>query len=111
MPIDSKGRPLNWKYADDLKVSQIVEGNSIQNYNIFSFYDAKSTTQKYFLKKDNVKINYDDYKTNDYLYVIYMDTSYFMNPAYEVNTFQPSIVINKWKINNYYNLYLLKRSK
>ena len=100
----------NWTYEDELNVYNIIKNNSVKNYNISAFYDAKASSQKYFLKRDFINIDFENYLTNKYLYVIYENNKdYKLNRAYEMNTFYPSKVINKWKINNKYNLILSKR--
>jgi len=100
----------DWSYDDELKVYNIIKNSTITNYNISSFYNATATTQKYFLKRDSININYDDYRSNKYLYVIYYkDVDFKTNRAYEMNTFNPSIVINKWQINEKYDLILSQR--
>lgn len=105
--------PKNWSYQDEIHTYSIIKKNlsAIRDFNIFEFYIAKGTTLKYFLKKDNVSINFDDYYHNKYLYIVYRDNSFFKDPAYEVNSFQPSEIVSIWKINNFYSLYLLKRSE
>lgn len=107
----TRNYPKNWYYNDDIKVYQIVKQNlkAIADFNVFEFYTSTGTTVKYFLKRDNVKINYDDYYHNPYLYVVYKNDQFMKDPAYEVATFSPSKIIQTWKINPYYNLYLLQR--
>jgi hypothetical protein len=109
----TKNYPKNWHYKDELRVYNIIKKNldKIKNFNIFEFYVATGTTQKYFLKRDNIKINFNDYYNNNYLYVVYKDKNFWRDPAYEVNSFKPYKILNVWKINNYYNLYLLNRQK
>lgn len=100
----------DWSYDDELKVYNIIKNSTITNYNISSFYNATATTQKYFLKRDEIRINFDDYRSNKYLYVIYYkDVDFKTNRAYEMNTFNPSIVIKKWQINEKYDLILSQR--
>jgi hypothetical protein len=100
----------DWSYDDELKVYNIIKNSTITNYNISSFYNATATTQKYFLKRDEIRINFDDYRSNKYLYVIYYkDIDFRTNRAYEMNTFNPSMVINKWSINDKYDLILSQR--
>lgn len=111
--IDTKKRnfPPNWHYADELKVYSIIKSNlnGIKKFNIFEFYVATGTLPKYFLKRDAIQINFDDYYHNKYLYVVYKDETFPDDPAYEVNSFKPFRIVNVWKINPYYNLYLLER--
>lgn len=101
----------DWTYKDELKVYSIIKNNSAKNYNISSFYDAKAITQKYFLKRDFINIDFENYKTNKYLYVIYYKNKDFkLNIAYEMNTFKPSKILKVWKINDIYNLILSERT-
>ncbi len=100
-----------WSYSDELKVYKIIRHNSIRRYNIASFYDTQATTQKYFLKKDKISIEFNNYQTNPYLYVIYPNNQDFRNNnAYELNTFKPSTIVKTYIINSHYNLYLVKRT-
>ena len=110
-----KNYPLNWYYEDDQKVFQIIhnnyEKNNILNFNVFQFYAATGDTQKYYMKLNNIDINYNDYYHNEYLYVVYKkDMNYMKDAAYEVNTFTPHELVDSWEINDHYSLYLLKRS-
>ncbi len=103
--------PKGWYYKDELKTFKIIKGNlpTIKDFNIFEFYVATGTLQKYFLKRDNIKINFDDYYHNKYLYVVYKDESFTEDVAYEVHSFKPFKIVHVWKINPDYNLYLLER--
>lgn len=103
--------PKGWYYEDDLEVYGIVKKNldTYQDVNIFSFYDATGNAPKYYLKLDNIQLDYDDYYRNKYLYVIYPDDQFMKNAAYEVASFTPSKIVTTWKINSLYNLYLLER--
>ena len=111
--VDTEKRnfPPNWHYADELKVYSIIRKSldTIKDFNIFEFYVATGTFQKYLLKRDNILINFDDYYHNKYLYVVYKDETFQNDPAYEVNSFKPFKIRNVWKINPAYNLYLLER--
>lgn len=108
---DKRNFPKDWYYQDELKIYQIIKSNlpTINDFNIFEFYVATGTLPKYFLKKDNIRINFDDYYYNKYLYVVYKDESFTEDPAYEVHSFKPFKIMNVWKINPSYNLYLLER--
>lgn len=106
--------PKGWYYNDDQKVFQIIKDNfesgEIQDFNVFEFYSATAATQKYYLKLNNIQIDYDDYYKNKYLYVVYKkDEDFTTDPAYEINSFRPHAVIDTWSINDSYTLYLLKR--
>ena len=106
--------PKNWYYRDDRKIFQIIKSNyeseGIQNFNVFEFYSATAATQKYYLKLNNIQINYNDYYNNPYLYVVYKsDEDFTIDPAYEINSFRPHEIVDTWQINNLYTLYLLKR--
>lgn len=100
----------NWSYDDELKVYSIIRDTKVTNFNISTFYNAKATSQKYFLKRDHVIGNFEDYKSNDYLFVIYYKNENFLqNRAYEMSTFKPSKVIQRWPINEAYELILSQR--
>ena len=110
----NKNYPKDWYYENDKQVFQIIQDNylnsDIRDFNIFQFYAATGDTQKYYMKLNNIDINYNDYYNNEYLYVVYnKDLNYMKDAAYEINTFTPHHLINIWNINSEYNLYLLKR--
>lgn len=62
---------MKWSYEDELKAYSIIRDSKLTNFNISAFYNAKATSQKYFLKRDHIISNFDDYKSNQYLFVIY----------------------------------------
>ncbi len=100
----------NWSYEDELKAYSIIRDSKLTNFNISAFYNAKATSQKYFLKRDHIISNFDDYKSNQYLFVIYYRNEDFLkNRAYEMNTFKPSKVIQRWPLNDTYDLILAQR--
>lgn len=100
----------NWNYLDEEKVYKIIKEQNLKNFNVTNLsYDTLASVQKYFLKRDFYQVNFDDYRSNEFLYVINSGADFMNNPAYEVNTFKPSTLIRQWPINPYYTLYLLKR--
>ncbi len=103
--------PKGWTYENDQEVYRIIKENltTYEDVNVFEFYDATGNVPKYFLKRDNIALDYDDYYHNKYLYVTYPDDTYLKNAAYEVANFTPSKVVRTWKMNDDYNLYLLER--
>ena len=107
----TRSYPKDWYYEDDIEVYKIIKDNlpTYQDVNVFEFYDATGNVPKYFLKLDNVLLDYDDYYGNKYLYVTYKDDQFMKNAAYEVASFNPSRIIKTWKINDVYNLFLLER--
>lgn len=109
-PSRGFGMTKDWNFLQEQKVYKIIRGENLTNYNIANLaYDTVSSVQKYLHKKDGIKMNYDDYYRNKYLFVISDSSNFMNNPAYEVNTFKPSRRLKKWRINNTYTLYLLKR--
>jgi hypothetical protein len=109
----TRNYPDDWYYKDELKTYEIIRDayfkEGLRDFNVFQFYSATGESLKYFMKRDGLKINYNDYYNNKYLFVVYKNKSYLNDPAYEVNSFKPHKVINTWQINDYYNLYLLER--
>lgn len=109
-PTHGYGMSPNWNYLMEKKAYEIIKTQNVKNYNIVNhIYDNLSMVIKFHLKKDGVKMNYDDYYHNDYLYVISKNEDVFKDPAYELNTFVPNKLIKSWKLNDIYNLYLFKR--
>lgn len=109
-PWTQSGKQICLEYLDELKVYSIIKGQKYQNFNVSSpTYDNVAVAQKYFLRRDNIKIDFDNYYKNKYLYIINPDENFNQYEAYEIKTFTPSKIIRKWKINNKYNLYLLER--
>ena len=109
-PSHGFGMSPNWNYLMEKKAYQIIKSQNVKNFNIVNHvYDNLSMVIKFHLKKDGIKLNYDDYYHNDYLYVISIKEDVFNDPAYELNTFVPNQLIKSWKLNDIYNLYLFKR--
>lgn len=112
VPSHGFGMAKDWNYSVELKAHNIIKAQKVQNYNIVNLgYDTIATTQKYLLIKEGVKMNFDDYYHNDYLFLITNKQDYMKNPAYEINTFRPNMLLKTWKLNERYNLFLLKRLK
>jgi len=101
----------NWNYQNDFKIYENIKKTGIEkDFNIANLaYDAKSMVVKYLLKRDKYDINYDDYYGNKYLFVISKPNVYEKDPAYEVDFFKPRKLLQTWKINNFYEMYLLER--
>jgi len=109
-PSHGFGMSPNWNYLMEKKTYEIIKTQNVKNYNIVNhIYDNLSMVIKFHLKKDGVKMNYEDYYHNDYLYVISKNADVFKDPAYELNTFVPNKLVKSWKLNEIYNLYLFKR--
>lgn len=109
-PSHGYGMSPNWNYLMEKKAYEIIKTQNVKNFNIVNhIYDNLSVVIKFHLRKDGVKMNYDDYYHNDYLYVISKNEDVFKDPAYELNTFVPNKLIKSWKLNDIYNLYLFKR--
>lgn len=101
-----------WNYLDEKKIYDIIKTTNIKKaFNVanLAYYDTPAIVIKYFMKRDHYRINYEDYYHNDYLFVISEGNNYLGNPAYEVGTFKPHKIINKWKINERFDMLLLKR--
>jgi len=102
----------NWNYLADIKAYNIIKSQNLVNFNVTNQpTDSLALNQKYLLQRDNVKINYDDYWNEKYLFVIDKagKKNFMDNPGYEVKTFRPFRLLKTWKINNYYNIYLVER--
>lgn len=111
-PLHAFRMSENWSYLDEEKVHQIIMNENLTDFNIANLvYDTPGAVQKYLLQKDNIKGKFDNYSNNTYLFVITGEENFMDNPAYEVNTFEPSKIVKKWTINNMYILYLLQRIK
>ncbi len=102
----------NWRYTETEKVYQIIHSKNLKDYNVadLTYYNTYASTIKYLLKRDNVAINYEDYYDNKYLFVKKAsNTELYDTLSYEVATFKPAKLLQTWKINDDYNLYLLER--
>jgi len=101
-----------WKYSMEEKAYQIIKKQPIKkDFNVadLSYYNTKAAVIKYFLKRDNFSINFDDYYQNQYLYVISKNEGYQNALSYEVAFFKPRKLIKKWYLENDFYLYLFKR--
>ncbi len=112
-PPHAFGMSENWNFLMEKKAYEIIKNQkNIKNYNIVNhIYDNKAVVVKFQMKRDGIKINYDDYYHEDYLYVISKTPDVFNDPAYELNTFKPNKKVGEWKLNDWYNLYLFQRLK
>jgi len=99
----------DWQYHDELRVNQIIKAENLANYNIAMWYDTRSITQRYLLMRENRDFDFENYRHNQYLFVVYANDNWQSDGAYELNTFKPSKTIKQWKINDKYNLYLAER--
>jgi len=102
----------DWKYSMEEKAYQIIKKQPIKkNFNVadLSYYNTKAAVIKYFLKRDNFSINFDDYYQNRYLYVISKNNEYQNTLSYEVAFFKPRKLIKKWHLQNDFYLYLFER--
>ncbi len=111
LPSHPFGMEHNWNYLYEKKAYELIRKEGIKEFNVANLiYNAKADVIKYLLKRDDLKIDYDNYTSNKYLYVLEdKDKDYRVDPAYEVHTFTPAVQVKKWSINNNYSLYLLKR--
>lgn len=101
-----------WQYSMEEKAYQIIKKQPIKtNFNVadLSYYNTKAAVIKYFLKRDNFLINFDDYYQNRYLYVISKNEEYQNALSYEVAFFKPRKLIKKWYLENNFYLYLFER--
>jgi len=109
-PSRAFGMAKNWNYSLELKAFSIIKSQNITNFNIVNLgYDTIAIVQKYMLTKDGINGNWEDYRSNKYLFLITNTQDYMRNPAYEINTFTPNIVLRKWVLNDTYTMYLLER--
>jgi len=101
----------NWNYLADIKAYKVIRSQNLADFNVTNqITDSLALNQKYLLQRDNIKIN-DDYRYEKYLFVIdKIGKKNFMdNPGYEVLGFRPYRLLKTWKINDYYNMYLVER--
>lgn len=101
-----------WNYIMEEKAYKIIKDSNIKNnFNVadLSYYNTTASVIKYWLKRDNYQINYDDYYQNRYLFVISHNDDYEKTLSYEVAFFKPRKLIKKWSLNHYYQLYLFER--
>lgn len=102
----------NWQYRDEYKIYEIIKSKNLKEYNVanLTYYNTKASVIKYLLKRDQVDINYEDYYSNKYLFAVKAsDTELYDTLSYEVAFFKPAKLLNKWELNEHYNLYLLER--
>ena len=103
-----------WNYLAEKKIYEIIRSTRlIDNFNVanLAYYDTKAYVIKYFMKKDDYKINYEDYYKNKYLFVISQGQNYKDALSYEVAFFKPNKVLKTWKINEKFDMFLLERIK
>lgn len=104
----------SWNYPAEQRVYEIIKEQNLNNYNVTNLaYDTLATVPKYLMKRDNVKINYEDYYHNRYLFVVEDNKviKFMDDPAYEVNAFRPYKLLKTWRINDFYNMHLVERGE
>ncbi len=103
----------NWNYLNEYKAYQFIRNENLTNYNVVNLvYNTKAEVQRYLHRKDNLNLDFDNYKDNKYLFVIGKnDQSFWEDQAYEVKYFRPAKLLKTWQINEYYNLYLLLKTE
>ena len=110
VPTRAFGMTRNWNYLMEKKAYDIIRAQKIEGFNVVNLgYDTVAAVQKYFLIRDGVKGNWEDYYHNKYLFLITYPQDYMKNPAYEINTFSPNTVLKKWTLDDRYTMYLLER--
>lgn len=111
-PTKGYGMAKDWNYLDEEKVHRIIVSQSLTDFNVMNLaYDTLADVQKYLLKKDGIKIDYYNYKENKYLFLVTDRHDFMDDPAYEIKTFVPAVVLKNWDINGRYKLYLIKSLK
>lgn len=101
---------IKWNYSNEVKTYNIVKSQNIKNFNVAHLnYDNKAVVQKFFLMRENVAANFEDYYKNKYLFAVTDDENFGKYKAYEIAAFYPRKILKKWKINKKYDLYLLER--
>ena len=112
-PVHAFWAPTSpWNYLDEKHIYEIIKSTQLKSdFNVanLAYYDTLSVVVKYFMKRDGYNINYDDYYNNKYLFVISEKDTYLSNPAYEVATFKPRVLLKQWNINARFNMVLLER--
>jgi len=102
----------DWNYPMEEKAYQIIKRGPIKNnFNVadLSYYNTKAAVIKYFLKRDNFNIDFEDYYKNRFLYVISKNKDYQKTLSYEVAFFKPRKLLKKWHLKDNYYLYLFER--
>lgn len=108
-PEKPYGISYKWKYTDELKTNQIIRDQKLTNFAVTNLiYDTEAMVQKYLLKKERVEFS-NNYKTDDYLFIITDKADFLDDQAYEVKNILPAIVVDRWEITQRYSLYLAKR--
>lgn len=109
-PSNGDGMIKNWNYTYEEKAYRIIRSQNLQNYNVVNLgYETIASVQKYLHAKDNQTFNFNNYSTNQYLFIITNKENYLDDPAYEISSFQNPKIINTWILNNSFNLILIER--
>lgn len=111
-PNQAFGSAYKWNYLLEQKAHHIIANEKLKNFGVVNtVYETKATVQYYLLQKNNVIGGTQNYYENEYLFLIAKKerTNFSDDPAYEVNTFVPSIEVNRWSLNSEYDVVLLQR--
>ena len=111
LPSHGFGMPANWNYQKELQVYELIQSQNLNNYNIANLvYDPVAPVQKYLHAKNNKNYDSANYATNTYLFVIGSEEEVNTTWAYEVNTFTPRPLLQRWPIDKQRSLFLFERN-
>lgn len=105
------GKARNWYIKDEETAHRIIVSERLQNFAVAHLtYDNTSSVQKFLMLRDQTPGAVYNYRTNTYLFAVSDTDDFTQFGAYEIREFVPRKIVNKWKINDYYSLYLFKKS-
>ena len=109
-PQQAAGMAPEWNVRMEEKAYGYIRTSGVKDFNVVNLgYDTVATVQKFFLKRDGISIDFENYYTNNHLFVITDKKDFMKTDTYEISTFKPSKLVKTWKINDRYSLYLMKR--
>jgi len=112
-PKQGFGMAKDWKFEDELEVSQIIKQENLDGYNVTNLeYDSLYYVQKYFTRKDGLAEKVRDYWDTDKLFaVIRQDEELDADPTYEIQIMKPYKILEEWEINPQYRMLLLEKTR
>lgn len=109
-PSRGFGMSEGWNYKKEEEIFELIKAQGLQSFNVTNLiYDSKANVQRYLILKEG--IDYEEYSyQNQYLFVISpVGKDIAADPAFEITSMKPFSLVNSWRINDLYSLFLVKR--
>lgn len=110
-PESGFGMKQGWNYELESSAFEIITAQNLENFNITNLiYDTQASVQKYLITAQGSNRNIKPHGSNIYLFVIaHREKVIEEDPAYEITSFKPFEIVDRWELSDMYSLVLIKR--